>query len=255
MDILDSYVMKRPAHQNAVDIFSGEWSSKIPAPVESGHMPLFQDSRIKSIADAVGGFEGKMILELGPLEAAHTTMMNNMGAAHVTAIEANSRAYLKCLITKEILKLQNVEFLLGDFDIYLEEGHKFDFVLSCGVIYHCLNPIKTLVNLTRITDQIGFWSHYYIEEEVKRIYGDRFVYSPVEKEYEGYSGVAYEHRYKQALKTKSFCGGGNSSTFWMPMEVWTDLFDKLGFDFEVLSGSTDTNPHGPEFTAVAKRRV
>lgn len=119
--INDQYVMKKPSHQNAIDLFEGEWSSDVPGSFVSGSTPLFNDSRLAMLAEAAGGLAGKKILELGPLEGAHTTIMSSMGAAHVTAIEANSHAYLKCLIVKEILALKNVNYLLGDFDLYLEE--------------------------------------------------------------------------------------------------------------------------------------
>ncbi len=43
-------------------------------------------------------------------------MLENMGASSVIAIEANSRAYLKCLITKEILNLRCSRFLIFNPD-------------------------------------------------------------------------------------------------------------------------------------------
>jgi hypothetical protein len=58
----------------------------------------------------------------------------------------------------------------------------------------------------------------------------------------------------EALENEGFCGGGNAHTRWMDRESWHNLFDALGFDFQVLEESV-THPNGPEFTAVAKRRV
>ena len=41
-DILDSYCTLAPSPQNAVDVFAGEWASRLPVPnVESGAAPLF----------------------------------------------------------------------------------------------------------------------------------------------------------------------------------------------------------------------
>ena len=62
----------------------------------------------------IGGVTEKTILELGPLEGGHSYMLDRAGAAQVVAIEGNARAYLKCLIVKELLGLPRVQFLCGD---------------------------------------------------------------------------------------------------------------------------------------------
>src|SRR6058998_2055014 len=98
MSILDYYVKSIPSEQNALDIFKGEWSSSLPPEKglqTGGVAALFQDGRVKWAVEQFGGVEGQTILELGPLEGAHTYMLEKMGAASVTAIEANTRAYLK----------------------------------------------------------------------------------------------------------------------------------------------------------------
>lgn len=250
--ILDEYVMNAPSNQHAIDLFKGEWSSMIPGPYTSGECPLFQDTRMALIEKEIGGFQSKKILELGPLEAAHTAFMA-MSGGHVIAIEANSRAYMKCLIVKEILKLVNVQFLLGNFDIYLEDNNRFDFILASGVLYHCTNPLKTLSNLCKNSDVIGIWSHYYMDDIVPIIYGDRFETDPEVIEYNGMEVNSYKHNYGKALDSDAFCGGGNAFTRWMDRESWLSIMDKLGYEFNILSESI-THPHGPEFTAVARRK-
>lgn len=120
--ILDEYVMSEPSDQNALDIFQGEWSSKLPSQageLRAGQISLFEDGRILWAEKKVGGFEGCKIIELGPLEAGHTYMLEKRAANSILAIEANTRAYLKCLIVKEILNLERSRFLPGDFVKYL----------------------------------------------------------------------------------------------------------------------------------------
>jgi len=254
MSILDEYVMHFPSAQNAIDIFKDEWASHIPGGYSSGQAPLFADSRITAIGETIGGFVGKSVLELGPLEAAHTYMMSNAGAAHVLGIEAHSRAYLRCLVVKETLNLTSVNFLLGDLDKYLEtEETSYDLILAAGVVYHCLNPVKTIVNMTRRADTIGIWSHYFTEAQVRPKYGKKFDYKGKVLTYDGYEARCFEHDYRDALEIKGFCGGGNPSTRWMDRESWLSLFEQLGYDFHILSESED-HPNGPEFTAVAQRR-
>src|SRR5436190_16044191 len=102
----DYYVTTKPVPQNAVDIFKGEWSSSFPeqfADLKAGGITLFDDVRIHWLDSEIAGFEGKTVLELGPLEGAHSYLMERLGAKEVVSVEANTQAYLKCLIAKEIL--------------------------------------------------------------------------------------------------------------------------------------------------------
>src|SRR5690349_6333313 len=112
--IQDVYIRTAPSAQNAVDIFRGEWSSQLPATLQgeakAGDTPLFEDDRIKWAIEQFGGATNFTALELGPLEGGHSYMLERQGATSVLAIEANVRAYLKCLITKELLGLKKVTF-------------------------------------------------------------------------------------------------------------------------------------------------
>lgn len=256
MSILDEYSLEFPTHRNAAEIFKGEWSSSVPGLDNTGHATLFDDHRVRLFADQLtGGFKGKNILELGPLEGGHTFMMSRMGAEKVTAIEANQRAYLKCLITKEALKMANTELLLGDFDKFLSapSDQRYDFVLASGVIYHCLNPAKTLQDITRYSDSIGIWSHYFEPEVCQEVYGDRFDYTGEKTQIAGVEVTYHQLDYKDALKWDGFCGGSSPFTNWMPKGDWEKLFDSLGYDFNVLAGS-ENHQNGPEFTAIAVKR-
>ncbi len=75
--------------------------------MKAGATPLFDDPRITWSNDRFGemgipgGYVGRDVLELGPLEGGHTYLLDRMGVKSVTAVEASSRAYLKCLIAKE----------------------------------------------------------------------------------------------------------------------------------------------------------
>src|SRR6185312_3462803 len=99
--MLDQYVRAVPDAQRALDVFAGDWWSSLPgacAGLKAGHLPLFADERISWAVEALGGVEGKNVLELGPLEGGHTYMLEQAGAESILAIEASTRAFLKCLI-------------------------------------------------------------------------------------------------------------------------------------------------------------
>src|SRR5687767_8820563 len=119
-DSHEYYSVVAPSNQAMLDIFKGEWSSRMPAETglvtSPGQAGLFEDPRIAWAGQMFQGFEGKSVLELGPLEGGHSYMMQQAGASKVIAVEANNRAFLKCLIVKQILNLTNVQFLFGDFN-------------------------------------------------------------------------------------------------------------------------------------------
>ena len=77
----------------------------------------------------------------------------------------NPRAYLKCLIVKEILGLQRSRFLLGDFVSYLKES-KESFDIS-GVLYHTRNPAELIHLCSKKTDKVIIWTHYYDKEVIE----------------------------------------------------------------------------------------
>ena len=75
MTVSKKYVWKYPSDQNALDIFKGEWTSKLPgsyADLHAGDLTLFHDPRVTWAMERLGGVRGLKILELGPLEGGHS---------------------------------------------------------------------------------------------------------------------------------------------------------------------------------------
>src|SRR5580704_19164484 len=116
----DRYVSSEPCLQNAVDAVAG-WNTMFPPQyeVKAGSLACYNDARIAWAMECFGSLEGRHVLELGPLEGGHTSMLDAAGA-RVDAIEANQLAFIRCLIAKEILGLTRVKFWLGDFVKALE---------------------------------------------------------------------------------------------------------------------------------------
>ncbi|MEM6903710.1 MAG: methyltransferase type 12, partial [Pseudomonadota bacterium] len=153
------YLVEPPHHQHGFDLFKGEWSSKVPG-YDTGQATLFEDVRLDWIEQRAGGYADKTILELGPLEAGHTFMIGNKGPKRLLSLEANSRAFLKCLVAANALQI-NAEFMLGDFVPYLTETEdRFDLLVASGVLYHMKEPFKVIEGMARVADRIGIWTHY-----------------------------------------------------------------------------------------------
>ena len=254
MNILDSYCGEFPAPANAISIFAGEWASNVPN-AGGGTAALFADSRLEEIITLCGGLDGKKCLELGPLEGGHTYMMWQRGAASILSIEANQRAFLKCLITKEIVG-HNGKVLLGDFVKYVEAAdEKYDFVNMSGVLYHMVEPHRLIENVARLTDQVACWTHYFDPAVLaaNELLRDRFSYTPQMVTAAGLEVSLHQQRYLEALQTLNFCGGKEEVSYWLPKADILGLFDASGFDVHVLN-DTPTHPNGPCMNFYAIRR-
>lgn len=263
-DILDSYCAETPSPQTAVDIFAGEWASALPAPldgVRAGSAPLFAIEHVPWGVDVLGGVKGQRVVELGPLEGGHTYLLDRMGAAEVVAIEANTRAFLKCLVSKELLGIPSARFQCGDALRYLESqlargAAKFDLCLASGVLYHFQNPVAALDLMTRASDRLLLWTMYYDEGYI-RSREDLSVKFPTTTpmEYAGFRHILYRQEYQQALQYKGFCGGSAPSSAWMTRDDILRALDHFGFD--VLDIGFEEQNHkgnGPCLCLAARRR-
>jgi Methyltransferase domain len=256
--ILDAYVRSAPSAQNAVDIFKGEWASQFPAaltvPVQAGGIPLFEDGRIIDAIQQFGGIEGMRVLELGPLEGAHSYMMELYGAASVTAVESNTRAYLKCLIAKEILNLKRVQFLCGDFVEYLKAtGEHFDLILANGVLYHMRNPVELLSLLAQHTNRLNMWTHYYDDRIKSDIHLRHKFTSSAPAEVDGFSHTLFRQEYQVSLDHPGFCGGSEDYSNWLSRADMLNCLSSFGFKDIRIGFEEPNHPHGPCFAISAMK--
>jgi SAM-dependent methyltransferase len=265
LNILDTYCSETPSAQTAVDIFEGEWASEFPPPlsdVRAGSAPLFAIEHVPWGVKALGGVQGQRVVELGPLEGGHTYLLDRMGAAEVIAIEANTRAFLKCLVSKELLGIASARFKCGDALRYLESelargATKFDLCLASGVLYHFQNPVAALDLITRSSDRLLLWTMYYDDDYI-RSRDDLSVKFPRSSpmEYDGFKHTLYRQEYQQSLNYKGFCGGSAASSAWMTRD---DIFGALEhFGFEVVDVGFEEQNHkgnGPCICIAAKRRA
>ena len=259
MEILDQYVKTIPEKQTILDIFSNEWSSAMPTGSQltttPGSIPLFEDSRIEWARQTLGGFDDLNILELGPLEGGHSYMLEKFGSKSIVAIEANTRAFLKCLCIKQIFDLQKVEFRLGDFMAYLDNSsQQFDVIIASGVLYHMLEPIRLIELISKTAPKVFFWTHYYDAAIIRDnpILEHKFS-DPVEAEHGGYQYQMATLSYKDALDWAGFCGGPKPTTHWLTRESILGALSHFGFSQVEISFDTPDHINGPAFGVCAWR--
>jgi len=258
--VLNQYVKSTPSPQNAIDIFKGEWTSKLPTPYEDlevGSTQLFEDPRISWAVEQFGGVNNKSILELGPLEGGHTYMLEHLGAESILSIEGNTRAYLKCLIIKEILGLKRAQFMCGDFIEYLRNADtKFDVAIASGVLYHMRNPVELIAMLSKVSDEMFIWTHYYDQEIISQnslIPANKFGNCTI-SEYGGFKHELHRYEYDAALDWTGFCGGSDLFSNWMTREDILACVEHFGFSDIRINFDHPQHPNGPAFALSATRR-
>ncbi len=255
--ILDQYVRSAPSDQNALDLFKDTWSSSMPEGLglTAGILPTWADDRIDLILGHLGSVDGLKVLELGPLEAGHTYMMHKAGA-DVIAVEASARAYLKCLVVKEILDLERAKFELGDFMPYLHDTTEhFDLVLASGVLYHMQDPLDLLASIAKVTDKIAIWTHFWDRDAVASVerISRTFVDAPVDVEWRGRTLTLHPRHYLEALGWGGFCGGPEASAKWLERDGLMSVLADLGFSKITVLDESLAHVNGPHILFVAER--
>ena len=251
----NKFELRAPAAQNLIDIFSGKWASdfsRVIPGLKAGTVEMFvTDSRVPLAAQylgAEGRFDGKDILELGPLEAGHTYSLEQLGA-NVTAVEANCEAYLKCLLVKELLELKRVKFLLGDFSGFLQQADKpFDIIFASGVLYHMTEPLKLIELIARRTKRCFVWSHYF---DPNHYPGARRTLRSVE--FAGRQFTHHELPYPD-MESGKFWGGNKPVASWLSREDMLDAFRAVGFDRIEVVQEHPTHPQGACMSFIAKKK-
>lgn len=258
MNILDQYIRLAPKNQYLVDLFKDEWSSKLPVSngedIIAGTADLFHDSRM-TMLNSKCEVSGKKILELGPLEAGHTYMLHQMGAHSITCVESNTRAFLKCLIVKELYSLKNASFQLGDaLEFMKQTDSRFDICVASGILYHSTNPAEFIECCSKISDKVFVWTHYYDGTLVGNYPALEGKFSrEVNIDYDGGTCVAHQFEYLQSLEWSGFCGGSSPHSLWIEKNTIFDLFKKNGLKNIYVFFDDHSHPFGPNICFIAER--
>ena len=249
-----------PSPQNALDLFQGSWSSRMP-PGEgrdglvAGESYLYGDLRLEWCFRHTGSLQGQRALEIGPLEASHTYMLEKAGVLSVDAVEANGGAYLRCLIVKEILGLSRSRFHLGDALKFLDASSThYDFGLACGVLYHQVEPLRFLRLLLEHCQQVLIWTVLFNSDWVERHpeWSHKFGEEVDASEGEFHCKLR-RYRYKDALAWSGFCGGGEDFALWFTRADLLRAIAHLGF--EVVAVQDEEHSYSPAITVFARKAV
>lgn len=244
-----------PTHQNAVELFGDRWLIKLeelhPGLSSGSENYLRLDDRPAKAARHLGFVQGSLhgmaILELGPMEGAHSYQLSQLGG-DVLAIEANSLAYLRCLVMKEILQPARCRFLLGDCLRYLEQNEtRYDLIFCSGILYHMADPFSLIAAMARRTDRVFLSTHYYDPADPR---GPDC--RPRQVARDGLELTFHEHAYQVDLAASPFWGGTAPAAAWLSREDLLRCFEHFGFALSILDERRDLSA-GHHITAAALR--
>ena len=257
LELKAEYVTAAPSAQNAVDIFKGEWTAKLPAPLQelrAGDAGVFQDPRIAWLGEQLDNPGGLHVLECGPHEGGHTYMLEQMGVGSILSIEANTHAFLRCLVVKELLQLKRSRFMLGDFVSYLRSAGRHDLVVACGVLYHLVNPVEAIALISKVTNQLYIWTHYYDEQIINSqpILAHHFR-SHSAAEYGGFKHFLHRQHYQTRLGNAGFNGGSAHYSHWITKEDLLGSLKCFGFNDITIGYDHARDSIGPNISLMARR--
>lgn len=257
--IYDDMITEAPSPAHQIDIFKGDWLSAVPLEgVSSGWNPLFNDARMKWVDD-IFKVKGLDVLELGPYEGGHTHALEMIhGAKSVTAIEANPRAFLRCLIVKNLFEMSKSRFLLGDFMKYFaNDKTRYDLIVASGVLYHMAEPLELLKAIAERSDRVFLWTHYYDEELVQNNNNTNFRFDVSrhrDSEYEGHSFREYCFEYRDGRDKTGHLGGVEHYAYWLSLNDIITLLKKLGYNHVMTHANNKFHHMGPTICIAAERK-
>jgi hypothetical protein len=253
----DRYVASTPSWQNAVDAIPG-WNTAFPAHygVTAGSVATHNDDRVLWALKCFGSLEGRHVLELGPLEGGHTSMLEAAGAK-VDAIEANELAFLRCLITKEIVGLTRSKFWLGDFMKALEQwDRRYDLIVACGVLYHLKDPLRFVELAAKRTDALYIWTHVLTDalipppDDARRPLFDQIA---EKHRFHDIEVRAYRRSYVNAEQNVAFCGGMADEHRWIHRDDLMEALKVVGFQEIQVAHDDPNHLFGPALSIFARK--
>lgn len=261
MHDLDAFCRRKPAPQNAVDIFGGSWKAAFPGKlgVEAGKKNFFENHIVERVdASLSTGIRGARVLEIGPYEGHYTYQLEQLHVQSITAVEVNVKNYLKCLIVKDLCGLR-ASLVLGDFmQMEPRQLEGYDLCFAAGVLYHQVAPLEMLMKMSKVADRLYLWTHCYgdIIDRNRKAYPNFGSAIVEEKKVMGYSCPHYYRTYlweNDAQPPDEFSGGPQSYAYWLRKRDALGFLEMLGYDKIEILIDMDTHPAGPVLALTAER--
>ncbi|HEY4897382.1 MAG TPA: class I SAM-dependent methyltransferase [Solirubrobacteraceae bacterium] len=199
---------------------------------------------------------GKKVVDLGPLEGAHSYMAEQAGAASVVGVEANRNAFLKCLVTKELLNMQRCSFRCGEVGQFLETtDEQFDVCIACGILYHMVEPVRLIDLMSRVASRLIVWTHVFDEPALTNRNLSGKLTGPQDADYRGFAHRVYRHSYGLDSRLSGFFGGTQTYSTWLPRGELLRALEHFGWSNIEIGFDEPSHPNGPALALVASRET
>ena len=171
----------------------------------------------------------RRILELGSLEGGHTIgLAQKPGVERVLGIEGRLANLKRAQVAKEILKIENVEFVQANLEhAELARFGRFDAIYCCGLLYHLPEPWKLTAQFPAVASGAFLWTHCSPEEGAEILAN-------------GYRG----RRYREGGPDEVLSGLSRDS-FWPTLGSLCNMLTSSGFARIHLLQNDLNHPNGP----------
>lgn len=170
-------------------------------------------------------FENLRILDLGSLEGGFAVEFAKRGA-EVTAVELRQGNLVKSRFAKDVLSLDNLDFVQDDVrNLSAEKYGTFDVVLASGILYHLNAPdvFYFVENISQVCRKVA------IIDTLISVSPDT-PYAHREKTYWGWHFTEYAHEpTPEEVENKPWLAVGNVKSFWLTRPSLFNLMADSGF--------------------------
>ncbi len=148
-------------------------------------------------------------------------------------------------------------FLHGGFLPYLEQCvRRFDIVWASGVLYHQVEPVKLIGLISKVTDRVYLWTHYYDEPSIRakpqvaRNFHPQFDRT---EEHAGFRARLFYRSYSSERGAPLFASGGHDHSYWMSQDDLLNCLRHFGFHIITLHIDCPESPNGPFMSFLAEK--
>lgn len=163
-------------------------------------------------------------------------------------------AFLKCLVTKEILDLRRCSFLCGDLMQYLStSSEQFDVCIASGILYHMVEPIRLIELISTSASSLFMWTHVYDDDALNHKDLAGRLSPPRETVYKEFKHHVYRHNYGLEARISGFFGGPKLYSNWLSRKDLLRALDHFGWTKVKIGFEESSHSNGPSLALVALR--
>jgi 2-polyprenyl-3-methyl-5-hydroxy-6-metoxy-1,4-benzoquinol methylase len=210
----------------------GNWTYDVSLPYGIWAKGVIEQpyTRLKRVVQMVSDLSNKpvsecRILDLGCLNGLFSIELAQHGAS-VVGIEIREANIQKALFCRDVLGLENLEFIKDDVrNISVEKYGRFDVIICSGILYHlpALDAIHLIQTMYQMVDRVVIIDTHTALEPLEKISHSNGTY---------WGSIYVEHAedLTQEQKEKSlWASADNNTSFWFTRPSLINILSRAGF--------------------------